>query len=163
VTYVNGTSYYTFAISVSEYSYNSQVSLDQFQLWTSNISNLTIGLENFGMVGTKRFDMDIGVAGGDTTLIMNDTKLSQYSPEVAVFIPTSILAGASSSDYLYMYQTWGCTVAHEAYPNSYNNGAEITYIGRNLTPVPEVSSVAPLAGVLGGLMSLGFFRRRRKA
>lgn len=157
---VNGNHYYEFIVDVNEpNNATSTISLNMLNVWTSpttqsSTSVGTNGLFN-GSLGTLRYSMSTNL--GDNSVLYNDVNSGSGQADIAIFIPVSDFAGASLTDNLYMYQAWGNTLAS-------NGGYEETFAvqGMNTTPVPEVSSFAPLAGILLMVVGMDYLRRRRK-
>jgi hypothetical protein len=81
----------------------------------------------------------------DSYIRYDDANSGSGQGDIAFFIPVSYFAGAKQTDYVYMYQRWGTNLQADTMTQG---GFEETAIYR-ITAVPEVSSFAPLAGVLG--------------
>lgn len=155
---INGAEYYSFVIDINESNGGSktQISLDALKIFTSSTgSQNTTSVES---LGTKRFDLD---GPADNTLLYDDLIGSgSGSGDLAFFVPVSAFIGASANDYVYMYQAWG-GYSSSGFSGSVDGGFEETSIGVGVVPVPEFSSILPLGLVLGSVVGVRQFRRRR--
>jgi predicted outer membrane repeat protein len=154
--YIGSTQYYSFLIDINEPNGGpkSLISLDMLQIYTSTKAGQTT--TNLSELGTLRYSLDVPT---DSYIRYDDANSGSGQGDIAFFIPVSYFAGASSSDYVYMYQKWGTNLQANTMTQG---GFEETAIYR-ITAVPEVSSFAPLAGVLGMVVGVTHFRRRRTA
>jgi hypothetical protein len=156
---VNGTQYYQFVVDVNEpnATATSTISLDMLSVWTSptlqsSTSTGTNGLFD-GSLGTLRYNMSTSL--GDNSVLYFDGNSGSGQADISIYIPVSDFAGASSTDYLYMYQAWGNSLGS-------SGGYEETLAveGSNLTSVPETSALLPLLGVLGVVVGGPMLRRK---
>ncbi|MDQ6765791.1 MAG: hypothetical protein M3Z22_06800, partial [Verrucomicrobiota bacterium] len=154
VTVINGTSYFGFAVDVNEPNGGSQmtISLDGLRLYTSStLQNSTStdanGLFN-GSLGTLRYTL------GNNSVLYTDTHMGSGTDDIHIFIPTSVFAGTQANDYVYMYQLWGNTAASQG-------GFEETALIHGITPVPEMSALFPIVGLMVAVGSTQVLRRRR--
>ena len=157
---ISGQDYYSFLIDVNEpngTSGKSEISLDMLQIYTTQTAGKKT--TNLSQLGTKRFDLDLP---SDSFIKYDDQNSGSGQGDIAFFIPVSAFAGASSSDYVYMYQKWGVSVSAD-FTGTTQGGFEETAIGRGVRPVPETATVLPLLGVLGMVLGGRQIRRRRTA
>ena len=71
-------------------------------------------------------------------------------------LPVSAFAGTQPSDYIYMYQRWGNT-------DGSAGGFEETSLIAGITPVPEMSALFPIVGLMVAVGSTHILRRRQMA
>lgn len=156
---IDGVNYYPFLIDINEPNGGdkSMISLDALKLFTSDKAGQTT--RNVESLGTKRFDLDLP---SDSYILYDDQNSGSGQGDIAFFIPVSAFAGANPSDYVYMYQQWGLHVSAD-FDGSTQGGFEETAIACGIVPIPEVSTVFPLALVLGGVVGSTYLRRRRPA
>ncbi|EDY17472.1 hypothetical protein CfE428DRAFT_4989 [Chthoniobacter flavus Ellin428] len=156
---LNGQQYYQFVVDVNEpnATSTSTISLDMLSVWTSptlqsSTSTNSSGLFN-GSLGTLRYNMSPSLGSND--VLYFDGNSGSGQADISIYIPVSDFAGASASDYVYMYQMWGNTL-----PSS--GGYEETFAveGSNLTSVPETSALLPLFAVLGMIIGGPAIRRK---
>ncbi|HEX8312496.1 MAG TPA: hypothetical protein VF614_14335 [Chthoniobacteraceae bacterium] len=153
---IGGKQYYSFLIDINEPNgqKKSLISLDMLQIYTSQTKGQTT--TNVSQLGTLRYNLDVPT---DSYIKYDDENSGSGQGDIAFFIPVEYFAGSASTDYVYMYQKWGSNVSADL---TTEGGFEETAIYR-ITAVPEVSSFAPLAGVLGMVVGVTHFRRRRHA
>ena len=151
-TTINGISYFGFSVDINEPNgaNKSLISLDALSIWTSaTLQNSTStdanGIFN-GSLGTLRFDL------GDNQVLYNDQDSGSGEGDINIYVPVSLFAGAQATDYVYMYQLWGNTDTTEG-------GFEETRI----IPIPEMSALFPIVGLLVAVGSTHVLRRRRMA
>jgi hypothetical protein len=156
VTTIGTQQYYGFAIDVNEPNgTKSNISLDAFNLYlssslqSSTSTNPHTGYFN-GSLGTLVYSM------GDTSLLYNDQNNGSGQDDIAVFIPVSAFAGAQANDYVYLYQRWGNS-------DDSQGGFEETRLIAGITPVPEMSALFPIVGLMVAVGSTHILRRRRMA
>jgi hypothetical protein len=155
VTNINGTSYFGFSIDINEPGGNKAgISLNAFSLYTSaTIQNSTStnssGYFN-GSLGTLRYTL------GDNSVLYNDQNTGSGGGDINVYVPTALFAGTNSNDFVYLYQRWGNT-------DSSQGGFEETALIHGLAPVPEMSALFPILGLLAAVGSTSILRRRRAA
>ncbi len=159
-TTINGIAYFGFSVDINEPNGGdrSTISLDGLQLFTSStLQNSTStdsnGLFN-GSLGTLRYNLD---AGTNNTVLYNDQQSGSGSGDIDIFIPVSAFAGTQPSDYVYMYQFWGNSDA------STEGGFEETRLIAGITPVPEMSALFPIVGLVVAVGSTHALRRRKMA
>jgi hypothetical protein len=153
---INGADYYSFVLDINEPNSTdkSEISLDALKIYTSDTAGKTT--TNLKQLGDLRFDLDLP---SDSFIKYNDYNSGSGQADIAFFIPTSAFLGASQNDYVYMYQMFGSSISAD-FTSTTQGGFEETYI-RSVTPVPEVTTVLPLAGILGVAIGATYFRRRR--
>jgi hypothetical protein len=76
------------------------------------------------------------------------------------YIPVSAFAGVKQTDYIYMFSRFGDQVAADG---SSEGGFEEWSLVDNMTPVPEVSALFPIIGLLVAVSITQLLRRRRVA
>lgn len=154
---IAGSQYYSFLIDINEPDGQSfsQISLDGLKIFTSTVAGQTT--TNVESLGTKRFDLDLP---SDSYILYDDQNSGSGQGDIAFFIPTSAFIGASQTDYIYMYQLWGQHVGAN-FDGTTQGGFEETAIGAGVKPVPEVSTLLPLAGMLGIVLGTNYYRRRK--
>ena len=155
VTTINGQQYYGFGIDVNEPNGSkSNISLDAFNVYFSSslrTSTSTDSQGNFnGSLGTLVYTT------GNTTLIYNDQNNGSGQDDINVFIPVSDFAGARSNDYVYLYERWGNA-------DDSKGGFEETRLIAGITPVPEMSALFPIVGLMVAVGSTHILRRRKMA
>ncbi len=164
VTTIGGVQYFGFGIDVNEPNAGTLglISLDAVKIYTSSTlqsgtSTNSSGTFN-GSLGTLVYSLD---AGGDNWVKYDDQHPGSGTDDIAMFIPVSLFANASSTDYVYMYQQWG---------NNFNTsletqgGFEETRIiaGSTFSQIPEVSAFLPLGVVLATGLGFRQYRPRRE-
>jgi hypothetical protein len=88
--------------------------------------------------------------------LYTDQNTGSGGGDINIYIPVSAFAGAQPGDFVYMYQRWGNTDASQG-------GFEETALIRGLAPVPEMSALFPIVGLLVAVGSTSILRRRRAA
>jgi len=157
VTNIAGTAYYGFSVDINEpNNANSWISLDALKVYTSSTiqtstSTNANGYFN-GSLGTLRYDL------GGNQVLYNDANTGSGGGDINIYIPVSFFAGAQPNDYVYMYQRWGNSDASTS-----NGGFEETALIRGLAPVPEMSAIFPIVGLIVAVGSTSVLRRRRAA
>jgi len=159
-TTINGTAYFGFSVDINEPNgaNKSTISLENLKLFTSStLQNSTStdsnGIFN-GSLGTLRYNMD---ATGNNTVLYDDQQSGSGSGDIDIFIPVSAFGNTKSTDYVYMYQFWGNADASTA------GGFEETRLIAGITPVPEMSALFPIVGLMVAVGSTHVLRRRRMA
>ncbi|HVF73096.1 MAG TPA: hypothetical protein VM940_15950 [Chthoniobacterales bacterium] len=155
VTTINGMQYFGFSIDINEPGGSkSDISLDGFKIWTSSTlqtSTSTNGSGYFnGSLGTLRYDL------GNNQVLYDDQNTGSGGGDINIYVPVSNFAGAQANDYVYLYERFGNSDATEG-------GFEETSLIRGLTPVPEMSTIFPIVGLLVAVGSTSLLRRRRAA
>ena len=152
---VNGTSYFKIMVDLNEPNgTKSTIDLTNLQFYTSSTGSLTT--TNVSSLGTLRYSMDTG--GGDNTVQFDAARNNgSGSGDAFIYIPTTAFAGTNSTDFVYMYVNFGS--ADETTAGGFE---EFTLI-RNLAPVPEMSALFPIVGLLVAVGSTSILRRRRAA
>ena len=156
VTTVNGMNYYGFAVDVNEPNGGNQsgISLDGLRIWTSATLQNSISTDGNGFfngsLGLLRYDL------GANTVLYDDQHSGGGTNDISILIPVSAFAGSQPDDYVYMYQRWGNT-------DSSQGGFEETSLIANIAPVPEMSALFPIVGLMVAIGSTHILRRRRMA
>jgi len=155
-TTINGVQYFGFSVDINEPNGGAQagISLDSLKVFTSSTlqnstSTNSSGFFN-GSLGTLRYDL------GSNQVLYTDQNTGSGGGDINVYIPVSFFAGTNANDYVYMYQRWGNTDASQG-------GFEETSLIRGLAPVPEMSALFPIVGLLVAVGSTSILRRRRAA
>lgn len=149
---VGGTDYYEFRLDINEPSGNGKnlLSLDRLQIYTSAVGSQTTS--NVSTLGALRYDLD---AGTDSFIKLDSTFSSGSGQgDMAFLVPVSFLAGAASTDFLYLYSKFGENFASDG------GFEEWTIEEGVIIPLPAAS----LAGSLGlfGVSLLHAKRRRMR-
>src|SRR4051812_3817711 len=157
VTNINGTAYFGFSVDINEPGGNkSWISLDALRVYTSSSlqSSTSTDANGFfnGSLGTLRYDL------GANQVLYDDQNTGSGGGDLNIYIPVSLFAGTQANDYIYMYQRWG-----NSNTNTSNGGFEETALIRGLAPVPEMSALFPIVGLLVAVGSTQLLRRRRAA
>ena len=106
VKIIDGVAYYEFHVDLNESNNvpSAQISLDAFQIYTSN----NAGIEDLNVLQSQNlaYNMD---AGGDVTLLMSDASSSgSGNDDYAVLVPVANFAGQDpATTYLYLYVEMG--------------------------------------------------------
>ena len=156
-TTINGVAYFGFAVDVNEPNgaNKADISLVGLSIWTSATiqnSTSTDGSGNFnGSLGVLRYDL------GENEVHYTDTHKGSGESDINIYIPVSYFAGASPDDYVYMYQQWGNANAMT------EGGFEETRLIEGITPIPEMSALFPIVGLMVAVGSTHVLRRRRMA
>jgi hypothetical protein len=154
-TTINGIAYFGFSVDVNEPGGGKAgISLDGLSVWTSSglQSSTSTDANGFfnGSLGTLRYSL------GNNQVLYNDQNTGSGGGDINIYIPVSAFAGAQASDYVYLYQRWGNTDPSQG-------GFEETALIRGLAPVPEMSALFPIVGLLVAVGSTSILRRRRAA
>lgn len=155
ITTINGTQYFTLLLDVNEPNgAKSLITLDSLIVSTSTQCSLTT--TDITQLGTVRYSLDSG--GQDNTVLIDASRNhGSGSGDVYIYIPVANFAGASSTDCVYLYAQFGNA------DSTADGGFEEFAIVRNLTPVPEMSALFPIVGLLAAVLSTRFLRRRAQA
>ena len=154
-TTINGIAYFGFSVDVNEPGNSkSGISLDGLSVWTSSSlqSSTSTDANGFfnGSLGTLRYSL------GNNQVLYDDQNTGSGGGDINIYIPASNFAGTNPNDYIYVYQRWGNTDASQG-------GFEETALIRGLAPVPEMSALFPIFGLLVAVGSTSILRRRRAA
>jgi hypothetical protein len=152
---VNGTSYFKILVDLNEPNgAKSTISLENIQFYTSATGSKTT--TNLSSLGTLRYSMD--TAGGDNQVLFDAGRNhGSGSGDAFLYIPASAFAGTNANDFIYMYVNFGSADVTTA------GGFEEFTLVPNLTPVPEMSALFPIIGLLVAVGSTRILRRRRMA
>jgi hypothetical protein len=93
---------------------------------------------------------------GNNSVLYNDQNNGSGQDDISVFVPVSAFAGASANDYVYLYQRWGNS-------DESQGGFEETRLIAGITPVPEMSALFPIVGLMVAVGSTHILRRRKMA
>ena len=152
---INGTTYFKIMVDLNEPNGDkSTISLENLQFYTSGTGSKTT--TNLASLGTLRYSMDTG--GGDNQVLFDAGRNhGSGSGDAFFYIPATAFAGTNANDFVYMYAKMG-----SADDTSAGGFEEFTLV-RNLTPVPEMSALFPIVGLLVAVGSTHVLRRRRMA
>lgn len=104
--------YYEFLLDINESSSPSKslLSVDKIQIFTTGIGSKTTS--DIGSLGTLRYNLDTG----SDNWIKLDYSLNSGSGQgdMAMLVPVSKFAGASSTDFVYLYSQFGTNHSAEA-------------------------------------------------
>jgi len=152
---LNGQQYFVIMVDLNEPNgAKSTISLTNLQFYTSSTGGKTT--TNLSQLGTLRYSMDTG--GGDNTVEFDAARNhGSGSGDAFLYIPASAFAGTNPNDFVYMYVNFGNADMTTA------GGFEEFTLVRNLAPVPEMSALFPIVGLLVAVGSTSILRRRRAA
>jgi hypothetical protein len=152
---LNGTSYFKILVDLNEPNgAKSTIDLTNLQFYTSSTGSKTT--TNLSQLGTLRYSMD--TAGGDNTVQFDAGRNhGSGSGDAFLYIPTSAFAGTQANDFVYMYVNFG-----DADMTTAGGFEEFTLVP-NLAPVPEMSALFPIIGLIAAVGSTSILRRRRAA
>jgi hypothetical protein len=152
---IGGTQYFKIMVDLNEPNgTKSTIDLTNLQFYTSATGGQTT--TNLSQLGTLRYSMD--TAGGDNTVQFDAARNNgSGSGDAFLYIPATAFAGTNANDFVYMYVNFGSADMTTA------GGFEEFTLVRNLTPVPEMSALFPIVGLLVAVGSTSLLRRRRAA
>lgn len=151
---LGGISYFRILLDVNEPNGSrSLITLDKMQFYTSATGSQTT--LDVASLGTLRFDMNLG--GPNQVIIDAGRNHGSGSGDVNIYIPTSYFAGTAMNDFVYMYVMMGNSDGIS------QGGFEEFALVRNITPVPEMSALFPIVGLLVAVGSTRVLRRRKAA
>jgi hypothetical protein len=107
VVTVNGNQYYEFVLNTNEPTGGRKLTVENLQLFVSNVSNLANYNSNKNTLGTLAnkvspvYDLDAGDAT-NALLVKSKTNVSAAG-EIAVLVPIANFASASPSSFVYIY------------------------------------------------------------
>ena len=154
VTTINNVQYIGLSVDINENGKNPLISLDGLKIFTSaTVQNSTStdanGFFN-GSLGALRYDL------GANQVLYNDQNTGSGGGDINIYVPLSDFAGTNANDFVYVYQRWGNT-------DPSDGGFEETALIKGLAPVPEMSALFPIVGLLVAVGSTSLLRRRRIA
>ena len=145
---LNGTSYFKLLLDVNEPGGNkSLISLDQLQFYTSPIASQTT--TDVSSLGTLRYTFSFG----DAVILDAARNHGSGSGDMYAYIPTSDFAGTNPNDFVYLYSHFGSADDSES-------GFEEWSLVCNSTPVPEMSALFPIVGLIAAGLATCHVRRR---
>lgn len=152
---VNGITYYKILVDLNEPNgTKSTISLENLQFYTSATGSKTT--TDLSQLGTLRYSLDTSTSNNSVSFDAARNNGSG-SGDAFIYIPASAFAGTNPNDFVYMYVNFGSADETTA------GGFEEFALVRNLTPVPEMSSLFPIVGLLVAVGSTHVLRRRRMA
>lgn len=151
---MNGATYFKVMLDANEPNGGkSIITLDSLQFYTSSQGSLTT--TNISELGVLRYDLD---QGQDSSVIIDAGRNhGSGSGDVYMYIPTTAFNGVSANDYVYMYVAFGQA------DNDAAGGFEEFTLVRNIAPVPEMSALFPIVGLLVAVGCTHILRRRQLA
>ncbi|MEO5754328.1 MAG: hypothetical protein ABIR38_06445 [Chthoniobacterales bacterium] len=154
---IDGTQYFQLLLDVNEPGGNkSLLSLDQLQFYTSPVGSKTT--TDLAALGTLRWSLD---GAGDSYVLLDASRNSgSGSGDMYAYIPASSFAGVASSDYVYMFTRFGDQVAADG---TTEGGFEEWSLVKTVSPVPEMSALLPIVGLIAAVGSTHLLRRRQFA
>jgi hypothetical protein len=152
---IGGTTYFKIMVDLNEPNgAKSTISLENIQFYTS--ANGSATTTDLSQLGTLRYSLD--TAGGDNQVLFDAGRNhGSGSGDAYLYIPASAFAGTNANDFVYMYVNFGSADVTTA------GGFEEFTLVRNLAPVPEMSALFPVIGLLVAVGSTHVLRRRRLA
>ncbi len=152
---LNGTQYFKLLLDVNEPGGGKSIlSLDRLEFYTSATGSQT-GTD-VAALGTLRWSLD---GAGDSYVLLDASRNSgSGSGDMYAYIPVSAFAGASNTDYIYMFSRFGDQVAADG---TTEGGFEEWSLVTNLSPVPEAGAFFPIVGLVIALGSTHLLRRQR--
>ncbi len=152
---VGGTLYFKILVDLNEPNgAKSTISLENLQFYTSATGSKTT--TDLSSLGTLRYSLD--TAGGDNQVLFDAGRNhGSGSGDAYFYIPATAFAGTNANDFVYMYVNFGNSDVTTA------GGFEEFTLVRNLAPVPEMSALFPIIGLLVAVGSTRILRRRRMA
>ncbi len=159
---INGTAYYQILLDVNEPNgAKSIITLDKLQIFTSSTDTSSMGAANIMSLGTLRYDLDAN--GGDNQVRIDAGRNhGSGSGDVNIYIPVSAFAGTAPSDYVYLYSLFG-QADTKTNPDGSQGGFEEFALVCQITPVPEMSALFPIVGLMVAVGSTHVLRRRKMA
>ena len=156
---LNGTAYFQILLDVNEPNgAKSIIKLYELQIYTSPLGSQTT--TNVATLGTLRYDLD---GSGDSQVVIDAGRNhGSGSGDVNIFIPVSAFAGTAPSDYIYVYALFS-EGNLKSNPDGTQGGFEEFALVNNITPVPEMSALFPIVGLMVAVGSTHVLRRRRMA
>ncbi|MFN2476945.1 MAG: hypothetical protein ABR526_11485, partial [Chthoniobacterales bacterium] len=79
-----------------------------------------------------------------------------------IYVPASDFAGTAPTDYVYLYALFGQADTMQN-PDGSQGGFEEFALVQNIAPVPEMSALFPIVGLLVAVGSTRVLRRRQMA
>jgi hypothetical protein len=154
VTTLDGSEYLIFGLDINEAQNEELLSLDRLQIFISSTGNRN-GYPN---LGTMIYNMDYSDSG-NTVLLDSSLSHGSGTSDMMLYIPTNLLTDFSTSDYLYLYSSFGNFCDQwETSDGAEQWGIDNCYFPRY---VPEPNS---LIFLMIGLGMLGkTYSRRRKS
>jgi hypothetical protein len=152
---LNGQNYFVIMVDLNEPNgAKSTIDLTNIQFYTSATGSKTT--TDLSQLGTLRYSMD--TSGGDNTVLFDAARNhGSGSGDAFIYIPASAFAGTNPNDFVYMYVNFGSADMTTA------GGFEEFTLVQNLAPVPEMSALFPIVGLLVAVGSTSILRRRRAA
>jgi hypothetical protein len=143
---LGGVSYFKLLLDVNEPGGSkSLISLDQLQLYTSNVGGQITS--NVGSLGTLRYTF----ASGDRVILDASRNHGSGSGDMYAYVPTSDFAGTKTSDFVYLYAHFGNTNDSQA---GFEEWALV-----NAAPIPEMNALLPIIAFFAAAFATQHFRR----
>jgi hypothetical protein len=144
---VGNTSYFKLLLDINQSGSHPLLSLDQLQFYTSPTGSQTT--TNVSSLGALRYSFSPGDA---VYLDASRNRGGSGIGDMYAYLPTSVFAGTSSSDFVYMYSHFG---------NTYPSNVGFEEWSRVVNPVPEASTFFPVIGLIVAVVSTYELRRRK--
>ena len=160
---INGMSYVPFLLDVNESMGGGRnlISLDDVKIFTSKdaaLADKTLDALLINSDSVLRYSLDNGANNPSSWVLLDYARQSSGSgqADMGLFVPFAAFAGASMTDYIYLYSRFGGDVAGAGADATSDAGFEEWTLGAG-TRVPEPTSA--LLVTLGGIAAC--LRRRR--
>ncbi len=153
--------YFVMALDINETGGGSEISLDDFRIYTSTNQNPTVPTTPAGLtnLGTLRYQMN----GSITQNFVLAQGVGSGAGDLFLFVEKSLLVGAGASDYVFFYVSVGqYDIIFNARDDRFgwNNGfEEFALLSGSQEQIPEPPVLA--LGALG-LMGCLIYRARRR-
>lgn len=154
---LNGTAYFQVLLDINEPGGDkSLISLDRLEFYTSPVGSQTT--TDVSSLGTLRWSLD---GAGDSYVLLDAARNNgSGSGDMFAFIPVSAFAGVNNTDYIYLFSRFGDQMSADG---TSEGGFEEWSLVHNMTPVPEVSALFPIVGLIAAIGLTQLLRRRRVA
>lgn len=152
---LNGTQYFQLLLDVNEPGGSkSLISLDRLEFYTSPIGSKTT--TDVASLGTLRWSLD----GAGESYIMLDASRNHGSGsgDMFAYIPATAFNGVNDSDFIYMFSRFGDQISAQG---TTEGGFEEWSLVTNMSPVPEMSALFPIIGLIAAVGCTHVLRRRR--
>lgn len=158
---IGGVDYFEFVLDTNESGGGGKqfISLDVIKIYTSTIGSQNT--TNIDSLGIKRYDMD----ANEDSHVRIDSSISPGSgkTDMTAFIPVSLFAGASATDFVYFYSHFGGQgrIGNQRWETTGGFEEWAVQIDENsvFIPSPGAAALVLLSLIIGG----GGRRRRRNA
>jgi hypothetical protein len=159
---IGGTDYRQFMLDINQLGSDPLLSLFELQIYLRSIdaadgqgtnSDTAAGFSGFLGASTLIYDMDAGVADGDSYVNLNyNLNTGSGSGDMFLYVLSSLF-GDDNSKFVVLYSAFGI-------PHNNNDGFEEWAVQEGTVPIPEPTSIALFGTVLVGV---GFLLRKKIA